>query len=102
MFLKPLCTIDTCQGGSDEQCTEGNLAGCDCFNAPTVIADYGSLTWMSEQQVLLAMLSAHDPGWEYTTVSGYPMGWRAVKFRGSALSPHYQKTIKTTRLLDFR
>ena len=28
----------------------------------------------------------------------YPMDWQAVKFRGSALQPHYQKTTKTTRL----
>lgn len=66
-----MCTDSSCEGDSNEQCTEGVLAGCDCFNVPTVIAETYDIGWLTEQQLLLAMLSANDPGWEYTTISGY-------------------------------
>lgn len=69
-----MCTDSSCQGDTNEQCTEGVLAGCDCFNVPTIISDTYDMGWLAEQQVLLGMLSANDPGWEYTTLTGYGTG----------------------------
>ena len=62
-----MCTDSSCQGDLNEKCTEGILAGCNCFNVPSRVVNSYAPNWLSEQQLLLAMLSAHDPGWEYTT-----------------------------------
>ena len=32
------------------------------------------MTWLIQQQIILGMLSAHDPGWMYTTISDYRTG----------------------------
>lgn len=69
-----MCTDSSCQGDSNEQCTEGVLAGCDCFNAPSSIVDSYPWSWIAERQLILAMLSGQAPGWEYTTITGYGTG----------------------------
>ena len=82
-----MCTDSDCEGDTNEQCTEGVLAGCDCFNLPTVIADSYDMNWLAEQQVLLGMLSANDPGWEYTTLSWYDTGTATASQQLTTTSP---------------
>ena len=100
--MKPPYTASDCLGNSNEQCTVGDLAGCDCFVVPCAIAESYNVSMFIEQQTFFGMLSAHDPRWVYTTILGYGTGTqRAIQqstttFSSTLAAPTSAVPSKTT------
>ena len=51
-------------------------------------ADNYAKAWLPAQEILLGMLSAHDPSWEYTTLSGVT-GTTATASTASTIASNY-------------
>ena len=51
-------------------------------------ADNYAKAWLPAQEILLGMLSAHDPSWEYTTLSGVT-GTTATTTAASTIASTY-------------
>ena len=51
-------------------------------------ADSYAKAWLPEQEILLGMLSAHDPGADYTTLSGVT-GTTATPTAASTITSNY-------------